>query len=337
MGVRHREALDDFEDKLRSVESERAALASERLALLEEIVVLKNDMNRATESEELQAEVERLRAESEEKQSHAAARNELSTERGKIHRLSSENEEMCARLKDLQDEIEKQRNTFSFAERNFEVNYQELKDEYTCLVNTKLQLEQRLEYETKLQDLHTRHEEVDGKTLMEKDTTELMEKLETAENEKRSLGERLSLMEAELETLKRGRDEELGSDRSVAGGLSSVEKTHHAHITSSREELDALCSSLPYKDPSSPTAAQERRERETHARTSHTHTAAREEQLSASQVETGDALADGDAVRASLMMQPREMDGAEHVSIRLSVSQSNSCCSSSAYSCSSAV
>lgn len=38
------------------------------------------------------------------------------------------------------------------------------------------------------------------------------------------------------------------------------------------------------------------------------------------QVETGDAQADGDAVRASLMMQPREMHGAEHVSIRLSES-----------------
>lgn len=34
------------------------------------------------------------------------------------------------------------------------------------------------------------------------------------------------------------------------------------------------------------------------------------------QVETGD---DGDAVRASLMMHPREMDGAEHVSVRLCV------------------
>ncbi|XP_058609416.1 A-kinase anchor protein 9 [Onychostoma macrolepis] len=367
MGVRHREALDDFEDKLRSVESERSALASERLALLEEIVALKDDLNRAMESEELvaqpkelQAEVERLRAESEEKQSHPTERENLLQ---KINHLSSENEEICTRLKDLQDEIEKQRNTFSFAEKNFEVNYQELKDEYTCLVNAKLQLEERLlreamEHETKLRDLQTRHEEVDGKTLMEKDTTELMEKLETAENEKKSLTERLSLMEVdvkrleeelkktstekvtselmekletaenenrklverlslmELETLKRGRDEALGSDRSVAGGLCSVEK-HHAQISSSREELDALRSS-----PSSPTAAQERRERETPARTSHTHTAAHEEQLSASdrlppQVETAGAQADGDAVRASLMMQPREMHGAEHEECRL--------------------
>ncbi|XP_059411389.1 A-kinase anchor protein 9-like [Carassius carassius] len=137
-----------------------------------------------------------------------------------IARLSSDNEEMCSRLKELQDEIEKQRNTFSFAEKNFEVNYQELKDEYTCLVNAKLQLEQRLEVRG--------HEEVDGKTLMEKRTTELMEKLETAEKEKKSLTECLSLMEAELETLKRGRDEELGSE-------THVQETAAAHMRSERE------------------------------------------------------------------------------------------------------
>lgn len=38
------------------------------------------------------------------------------------------------------------------------------------------------------------------------------------------------------------------------------------------------------------------------------------------QVETGDAQADGDAVRALCVMQPLEMDGAEHVRICLSVS-----------------
>ncbi|KTF86127.1 hypothetical protein cypCar_00033949, partial [Cyprinus carpio] len=273
LSVRHREALDSFEDKLRSVESERAALASE------------------------------------------------------IGRLSSDNEQMCVRLKELQEETEKQRNTFSFAEKNFEVNYQELKDEYTCLVSAKLQLEQRLlreamQYETKLRDLQTRREEVDGKTAIEKDSSELMEKLETAESEKKSLAERLWRMETELEMLKRDGDE----DCSIAGGLCSAE-THHAHIRSPSEELDAL------QDEEQP---QEGRERETPARTparrlaSHTHThtaaaaAAREDQLSPPdrlpqqdrsaavcdpQVETGD---DGDAVRACLMMHPREMDGAEH-------------------------
>uniref|UniRef100_A0A672NL88 A-kinase anchor protein 9-like n=1 Tax=Sinocyclocheilus grahami TaxID=75366 RepID=A0A672NL88_SINGR len=387
LGVRHHEALDGFEDKLRSVEREKAALAAERLALLEEIVALKNDLNRATESvraEELVAQLKELQVEvgSEEKDLHATTRDELTALKNerenllqKIARLSSDNEQMCARLKELREETEKQKNTFSFAEKNFEVNYQELKDEYTCLVNAKLQLEQRLvreamEYETKLRDLQTRHEEVDGKTLIEqdtselmekletaesekkslaerlsmmqtdmkrledelkntlieKDTTELMEKLETAESEKKSLAERLSMMQTELEMLKRDRDEEL-FDCSVAGGLCSVE-THHGHIRSLREELDAL------QDEERLEAAQpqEGRERETPASTParrlalHTHTAtaaaAHEDQLSVpdrlpQQVETGDAPADGDAVGASLMMQPREMDGAEHDECRL--------------------
>ncbi|XP_016303745.1 A-kinase anchor protein 9-like [Sinocyclocheilus anshuiensis] len=305
LGVRHREALDGFEDKLRSVERERVALAAERLVLLEEIVALKNDLNRATESvraEEMVAQLKELQAEvgSEEKDLHATARDELTALKNerenllqKIARLSSDNEQMCARLKELREETEKQKNTFSFAEKNFEVNYQELKDEYTCLVNAKLQLEQRLvreamEYETKLRDLQMRHEEVDGKTPIEKDSSELMEKLETAESEKKSLAERLSMMQTELEMLKRDRDEEL-FDCSVAGGLCSVE-THHGHIRSLREELDALQDEerLEAVQPQ----PQEGRERETPASTParrlalHTHTAAaaaaaHEDQLSA--------------------------------------------------------
>ncbi|XP_026088165.1 A-kinase anchor protein 9 isoform X2 [Carassius auratus] len=301
MDTRHREALD----QLRSVESERAALASERLTLLQDIA-----------------------------------------------RLSSANEQMCARLNELQDEIEKQRNTFSFAEKNFEVNYQELKDEYTCLVNAKLQLERRLireamQYETKLRDLQTRREEVDGKTpetekkssaerlsLIETDTkrledelkrtligkhsSELMEKLEVSEDEKKSSAERLWLMEAELEMLKRD------GDCSVAGGLCSAE-THHTHIRSLSEELDAL------QNEEQP-QPQEGRERETPASSpasTHTHApthtaaaAAHEDQLASpdrlpQQVETRDTPADGDVVRASLMKQPQEMDGSEHDECRL--------------------
>ncbi|XP_059366333.1 A-kinase anchor protein 9-like [Carassius carassius] len=307
MGTRHREALD----KLRSVESERTALASERLVLLEDIA-----------------------------------------------RLSSDNEQMCARLNELQEETEKQRNTFSFAEKNFEVNYQELKDEYTSLVNAKLQLEQRLirevmQYETKLRDLQTRCEEVDGKTLETaesekkssaehlslietdtkrledelkrtltgKDSSELMEKLEVSENEKKSSAERLWLMEAELEMLKRD------GGCSVAGGLCSAE-THHTHIRSLSEELDALQNEeQPQPQP------QKGRERETPASSpasTHTHTrthtaaaaAAHEDQLASpdrlpQQVETRDTPADGDVVRASLMKQPQEMDGSEHDECRL--------------------
>ncbi|XP_051949411.1 A-kinase anchor protein 9 [Xyrauchen texanus] len=327
MTVRHREALEllrtDFEDKLRSVESERAVLATERVSLLQEIVELKNDLNQVLESsraEELVAELKVLQGEVEDlrrrdservtmknddwenerkdmasenktlKESNAAMKDELThlkqdreTLLRKIDNLSIESEQKQKQMKDFQDEIEKQKNTFSFAEKNFEVNYQELKDEYTCLVNAKGLLEERLiketmEYEAKLCDLNTKlktrslrdktdDEEADGRMLIEKDTTELMEKLEVAGKEKNDLAERLSetvaqvtLMEDELKMVKRERDEivvrnkELESQRQtltiqpledcvVAGGLCSVE-THHTHIKSLKEEIMMLQSSL---------------------------------------------------------------------------------------------
>lgn len=243
MAVRHREV----EDKLASMEEERAALR-------QEIAALKSEP-------EPQDELERLR------------RREESLLQ-KIDRLSSENEEARARLEDLQDEIEQQRNTFSFAEKNFEVNYQELKDEYTCLANAKTQLEERLSRET------AEREEVDGRTPIEKHTAELMEKLETAEKEKKDLAERLSLMETNAKRL----EDELkmrSEECSAAGGLCSVQ-THHM-----QEEVDALQSSLlsaggerGLAQERRATTAAQGRERETPASTtasrllSHTHAAA---------------------------------------------------------------
>ncbi|XP_051520018.1 A-kinase anchor protein 9 isoform X3 [Myxocyprinus asiaticus] len=318
IAVRNREAVEllqtDFENKLRSVESERVVLATERVSLLQEIVVLKNDLNQVLESSRaeelvaqlkvLQAEVEDLRrreservrikndnweSESKDLECENPGRDELTSLKRdceilhqKVEHLSIENEQKHEQLMDLQDEIEKQKNTFSFAEKNFEVNYQELKDEYTCLANAKVQLEERLiketmEYEAKLRDLHaelqtrsprdkTDDEEVDGKMQIEKDTTELMEKLEAAEKEKKNLAERLSetvvrvtLMEDKLKMVKRERDEtvvrnkELESQRQtlnqpvedcvVAGGSCSVE-TYDMHIKSLKEEIMMLQSSL---------------------------------------------------------------------------------------------
>ncbi|XP_067267418.1 A-kinase anchor protein 9 isoform X2 [Chanodichthys erythropterus] len=326
MAVRHREAVDRFEDKLMSLEEERVALRQEIAAL------------KSGRAEELQAEVERLRRkESERKESDESTDRELLLH--KINHLSLENEQACARLKELQDEIEQQRNTFSFAEKNFEVNYQELKDEYTCLVNTKTQLEERMirettEYEMKLSELQTSREEVDGRMPIEKHTTKLMEKLETAEKEKKDLAERLSLMETNAKRLEdelKMRNEEPEQECGVAGGLCSVQM-HHMHIRSLQEEVYALQSAERERglaQEKRATTAAEGRERETPASTtasrllSHTHAAAaQEDQLSVSfslpqQVETGDAQADGDAVRALCVMQPLEMDGAEHDECRL--------------------
>ncbi|XP_056596754.1 A-kinase anchor protein 9 isoform X3 [Triplophysa dalaica] len=294
MAVRHRESVEllrmDFEDRLRSAENERAALAAERGALLQDISMLKSDLNRATESSraeelvlqlrELQTETENLkrRGKTKEedwermeyenkilKETNTAMRDELMILKEdrevllqKTQHLSLENEQTHMRLKDLQNEIEKQRNTFSFAEKNFEVNYQELKDEYTCLVNAKVQLEERLikatmDYETKLGELRTRNKSEDDEALVEKDATELMEKLETSEREKKILTQRLSesvaqvrVMEADVkrlqEELKRDRGE-TAEDCGVAGGQRSRE-AHRAHIRCLEEKTETLKSSL---------------------------------------------------------------------------------------------
>lgn len=113
MSVRHREAIGGYEDKLKLAESERVAL----------IQALKRN-EESGKSEELERRRE----------------SEINNLQEKINKLTLENEQASARLEELQREIDTQRNTFSFAERNFQVNFQELKDEYSfvgfsiCLV-----------------------------------------------------------------------------------------------------------------------------------------------------------------------------------------------------------
>ncbi|XP_058534282.1 A-kinase anchor protein 9 isoform X3 [Ochotona princeps] len=145
-----------------------------------------------------------------------------------IEILTEENEGLKQQCVQLNEEIEKQRNTFSFAEKNFEVNYQELQEEYACLLRVKDDLEdsknkQELEYKRKLEalneELHLQRINLptvkmkssaseDDKTILtelleasevvEKDTTELMEKLEVTKREKLELSERLSNLSEQL-------------------------------------------------------------------------------------------------------------------------------------------
>ncbi|XP_029444704.1 A-kinase anchor protein 9 isoform X2 [Rhinatrema bivittatum] len=135
--------------------------------------------------------------------------------------ISVESEQLRMQNIQLKEEIERQKNTFSFAEKNFEVNFQELQEEYTCLLKVKAELEegrdkQELEYESKLKTLNeelqflrtNKHALFEMKStvledhkdtfdafesgeVVEKDTTELMEKLEVAQREKLELTLRL--------------------------------------------------------------------------------------------------------------------------------------------------
>ncbi|XP_030056026.1 A-kinase anchor protein 9 isoform X2 [Microcaecilia unicolor] len=142
-----------------------------------------------------------------------------------VEMLSMETEQLRKQDILLKEEIERQKNTFSFAEKNFEVNYQELQEEYTCLLKVKAELEedkykQEAEYESKLKTLNeelqfirtNKHamfemksteledckDAFEGREVVEKDTTELMEKLEVVQREKLELTLRLSNLSEQL-------------------------------------------------------------------------------------------------------------------------------------------
>ncbi|KAM6899994.1 LOW QUALITY PROTEIN: A-kinase anchor protein 9 [Xenentodon cancila] len=150
-------------------------------------------------------------------ESNNILKGELESRVKKIETLTVENNKTQQQVVELRDEVEKQRTTFSFAEKNFDVNYQELKEEYTCLIEAKTQLEERtlretLEFEAKIASLQSQIRELeesgrdtkmeeaktDGDAVTEKDSTELMEKLNVTLKEKRSLTEQLSEVTEQL-------------------------------------------------------------------------------------------------------------------------------------------
>lgn len=130
-------------------------------------------------------------------ESNNSLKEELVAKNLMIETLEADNIQTHQQLAELTDEIKKQKTTFSFAEKNFEVNYQELKEEYTCLVEAKTQLEERtlketLEFEAKIARLHSQILELEGSSSRDtktegKDTTQLMEGLNVTLNEKESL------------------------------------------------------------------------------------------------------------------------------------------------------
>lgn len=140
-------------------------------------------------------------------ESNNTLKEELDSKIMKIETLTAENNQIQQHVVELTEEIEKQRTTFSFAEKNFEVNYQELKEEYTCLIEAKTQLEERtlkesLEFEAKIARLQTQIRELEESSrdveMAEKDTTELMEKLNVTLSEKESLAGKLIEVKEQL-------------------------------------------------------------------------------------------------------------------------------------------
>ncbi|XP_021416066.2 A-kinase anchor protein 9 isoform X5 [Oncorhynchus mykiss] len=173
-------------------------------------------------------------------------KEEVESKTKQIKSLTTENEQKQRQVVELQEEIEKQRNTFSFAEKNFEVNYQELNEEYTCLVEVKAQLEERILKETlvfesqlaslqsQIQELRESKENIqmedNGSASIEKDTTELMEKLKVSLTEKEELAVRLSEVTEQL-TVTEGELDEL------EGELSQV-KRENKEVIAQNENLE---------------------------------------------------------------------------------------------------
>ncbi|KAM4689057.1 LOW QUALITY PROTEIN: A-kinase anchor protein 9 [Discoglossus pictus] len=160
--------------------------------------------------------------------------SENSDLKNEVEKLNAENIDLRKIENQLTEEIERQKNTFSFAEKNFEVNYQELREEYACLLKLKEQLEeckikQQEKYEIKLHSLCeelakiksnsavenivfqdpkldvrrvsqlAKADPFEGSEVIEKDTTELMEKLEIAQRDKEELSLKLSDLSAQLQ------------------------------------------------------------------------------------------------------------------------------------------
>ncbi|XP_063308527.1 A-kinase anchor protein 9 [Pelobates fuscus] len=180
-----------------------------------------------------------------------------------IEILTAENKRLGNLELQLRNEIERQKNTFSFAEKNFDVNYQELKEEYACLLNIKNQLEnnkikQEEEYQVKLCVLNDelskfkgnslesnelsinslpkliKADTLEGMDIVEKDTIELMEKLELAQRDK----EELSLKVCDL-------SEQLQFKQNEINKLKDQLKSLHQerdHVLSEGQKLDHVIS-----------------------------------------------------------------------------------------------
>ncbi|XP_054461660.1 A-kinase anchor protein 9 isoform X3 [Anoplopoma fimbria] len=205
-------------EELRKGGGERAKMENEIKSLRKKKEALDNQTKEKEQLWESKWKQHKLEKE-ELTESNSTLKEELNSKIQKIETLEAEINQMQQKVVGLGEEIETQRTTFSFAEKNFEVNYQELKEEYTCLIEAKTQLEQKtlketLEFEAKIASLQSQIQELEENSrdlkmedmntdrreqaVIEKDTTELMEKLTVTLSEKESLAGRLSEVTEQL-------------------------------------------------------------------------------------------------------------------------------------------
>uniref|UniRef100_A0A8C0II48 A-kinase anchoring protein 9 n=1 Tax=Bubo bubo TaxID=30461 RepID=A0A8C0II48_BUBBB len=163
-----------------------------------------------------------------------SSKSEILDLQKRIEKLITENEELKKQNNQLQEDTERQKSTFSFTEKNLEASYKELQKECASLLKAKTELEenknkQEAEYKNKLKALNeklhrlqsnrpvlfktkisgfegskeirvSRADTSEAGEVVEKDATELMEKLEVTQREKLELSLRLSDLSEQLKS-----------------------------------------------------------------------------------------------------------------------------------------
>ncbi|KAM4725778.1 A-kinase anchor protein 9 isoform 3-T3 [Anableps anableps] len=240
-------------EELRKGAQEKVGMQNQIQSLLKQTAVLENQKKEGEQKlKEHEQEKETLF------KSNNALREEMESKHLIMETLTAQNNQFQQQVVELREEIEKQKTTFSFAERNFEVNYQELKEEYTSLTEAKTQLEERtrsetVEFEAKIARLLSEIRELkerSGNIKMkeaksnEKAVSDLMEKLNVTLNEKKSQADRLSDVTERLvvtETRVRQLDEDLVKARQknsevIAKNESLLKELEKAQEVRSKQE-----------------------------------------------------------------------------------------------------
>ncbi|NWV40717.1 AKAP9 protein, partial [Grantiella picta] len=189
------------------------------------------------ENETLEEKLKNMLVNSEENilcNSSASSKTEILDLQKRIEKLITENEQLKNQNSILQEDTERQKSAFSLAEKKLEASYKELQKECASLLKAKTELEenkkkQEVEYKSKLKALNeklchlqsnrpvlfktkpsgfegskerkvSREDIFEAGEVVEKDATELMEKLQVTQREKVELSLRLSDLSEQLKS-----------------------------------------------------------------------------------------------------------------------------------------
>ncbi|NXB72818.1 AKAP9 protein, partial [Donacobius atricapilla] len=215
--------------------------------------------------------------------SSVSSKTEIFHLQKRIEELITENEQLKNQNSILQEDTERQKSAFSLTEKNLEASYKELQKECTSLLKAKTELEenkkkQEAEYKNKLKALNekichlqsnrpilfktkpsgfegskeikvSREDTFEAGEVVEKDATELMEKLQVTQREKVELSLRLSdlseqlkskdneicLLNEKVKSLKDEKDQILVKCKELEVTISHVQRTNSSSNDSKKK------------------------------------------------------------------------------------------------------